>query len=194
MKHILAALQKNEKLSFYHYLQDHAKEIHLEETNPHASCQYVTLEKKGEATFTLNTDKKDAKGKSIFSVFPEISIPSEQISDFIIICSKSDKVYVLLVEMKSSNTTGWAKQVANSELLIKYCLTQVEKQQSDNILHHTNIRAVLFSNEALTPFKIRKKKPLKPPYNINYSDLGNGIWGTRKPCNRKYPLGIFLKD
>lgn len=177
-------------LSFYIYDKDQDRYIDLEETDPGAGCKNVRLEKrKNDYTLTIEGDRrKDNSG--LFTQFAEARKVADRMCDYIIFCPSKNKLFVLLIELKSNSVKAWQQQVLNAEVVVKNLLSNVESKLSLNTLEHTVIRCILFSNQN-NKFSIYKKHTTKIPPPI-YKDR-EGIMTAFKHCGQSYKLNIFLR-
>ena len=121
----------------------------------------VNLSKTG--TFVcIQPDKKIKDWKNNFPFFETSVVSSCSVSDHLIFYPKKDKLFVFIVELKSSNPTGAISQVRASLELSKYICGTVSR-----LLNYpkTQIeyRGLIFSSK--TPFKGNTKSK-----NLGYFD------------------------
>ena len=97
----------------------------IEEKQPDAKCKFVEIKlKKSMYYFGFSLHKDREKGNND-PVYPFFNAQYEGIcskDDGILFLQKSNKVYVLLIEMKSTNTKGYLQQLkaAKSLLILFY--------------------------------------------------------------------------
>ncbi|EDN68610.1 hypothetical protein BGP_2958 [Beggiatoa sp. PS] len=180
-------LQKFRELinSEFHYSNDKGNTITLFETEESSKCQYVKLRKGNIKTFTLQLDQKNN-----LEIHPLLA-PIEKLKvkcDYILFCLKKNTVYVLLIEMKSDNATGWTKQTRAGEIIARYLIGMVENFSGLTILPYVEFRHILFSTQ------VRNKHNTAEKIFQYEQDHKFGFRFTRKPCNTDYPdLGTFLR-
>ena len=107
--------------------------------------------------------------------------------DYVIFCQKENKFYVLVIELKSSNSTGWTKQARAGEILTRYLIGMTENFSGLNILPFVEFRYILFNTK-----NRKKKKTIVKGFEYE-TDHKWGFLFTRKACNSLYDLGMFLK-
>ncbi len=175
----------------FHYQADKGNIITLRETQKTSKCRFVQLKKGNTKTFTLELDKQ----KNNIDIHPLLaSIEAlKKKCDYIIFCQKGNRLYVLLVELKSDNSTGWTKQTRVGEMIARYLIGMVENYCGLNIVD-VEFRHILFSTENANQLKGRKKKKTTVEGFKYEQEHKFGFFFSRKPCNTKYPdLDIFLR-
>lgn len=186
-------LQKFRELinSEFHYSDDKGNTITLFETEESSKCKFVKLRKGNIKTFTLQLDQKNNQ-----EIHPLLA-PIEKLKvkcDYILFCLKKNTLYVLLIEMKSDNATGWTKQTRAGEIVARYLIGMVENFSGLTILPYVEFRHILFSTQNTKQLKGRKKKKIIME-NFQYEKEHKfGFLFTRKPCNTDYHnLERFLR-
>jgi hypothetical protein len=139
----------------FHYPEDKGNMITLRKVEKASKCKFVKLRKGHIKTFTLELDKKNS-----VEIHP-ILAPIEKLKlkcDYVIFCQKENTVYVLVVELKSDNSTGWTKQTRAGEIITRYLIGMIENFYGRLILPHVKFRHILFSTQNANQLKGRKKK------------------------------------
>ncbi len=162
--------------------------IRIEE-HQQADCKFVEIRlKQSIPCFCFSIDKKRKKGEGdpIFPFFnpEEKGICSK--NDAILICQKEQKLYVLLIELKSKNPGDYLKQLQAAQTFVQFIFARIELYyKCKHSLKNLEFRGILFScrrihNEGLT----KRKK-------MNFNDR-NGLQVTEQDCNQTYHLQAFL--
>lgn len=175
----------------FHYPHDKGNVITLFETEETSQCQFVKLKKEGIKTFTLELDKKNN-----IEIHPLLAIKAKlKIKcDYLIFCQKGNTLYVLVVELKSDNSTGWTKQTRMGEIIARYLIGIIESYSGLKFAANVKFRHILFSTQNANQLKGRKKKKTTIEHFEYDVDHKFGFLFTRKLCNTHYPdLDIFLK-
>jgi len=189
MNNILSLLRELTNDEF-HYNGDKGNIITLQETQKTSKCQSVRLKKGHIKTFTLELDKQNN-----IEIHPLLKSKEDlkKKCDYIIFCQKGNTLYVLVVELKSDNSTGWTKQTRAGEMIARYLIGMTENYSGLNITG-VKFRYVLFSTQNANQLKGRKKKKITVEGFKYEQDHKWGFFFTRKPCNTTYPdLDIFLR-
>jgi len=177
--------------SEFHYSHDKGNTITLWEKQETSECHFVALKKGQVKTFTLELDKQNnIELHPLLAPIGKLRLKC----DYVIFCQKGNTVYVLLVELKSTNSTGWTKQTRVGEIMARYLIGMIENFSGQNISHHVEFRYILFSTQNASQLKGRKKKKTTVKGFKYEKDHKWGFLFTRKPCNTTYPnLDIFLR-
>jgi hypothetical protein len=174
----------------FHYQADKGNLITLQESQIASKCQFVYLKKGNIQTFTLELDKQN--NIEIHPLLASLEALKKK-CDYIIFCQKENRLYVLLIELKSDNSTGWTKQTRAGEMIARYLIGMVENYCGFNIVD-VQFRHILFSTHNATQLKGRKKKKTTVEGFKYEQDHKFGFFFCRKPCNTTYPdLDIFLR-
>lgn len=184
---ILQLLRNSIKAEF-HYEEDKGDTITLLEKQEHSECKFVKIKKGAIRTFTLELDKQNE-----IDIHPLLA-PIKDLKtkcDYVIFCQKENALYVLVIELKSSNPTGWTKQTRTGEVVTRYLVGMIENYSKMSISPQIEFRYLLFSTQNANRLKEKKAKVK----GFNYEkDRKFGFLFTRKPCNMTYPdLGFFLR-
>ena len=139
----------------FHYSHDKGNMITLFETEETSSCKFVKLKKGHLKTFTVELDKKNN-----IEIHPLLThLEKFRIKcDYVIFCQKGNILYVLVVELKSDNSTGWTKQTRAGEMIARYLIGMIENYSGLNIATSVKYRHILFSTQNANQLKGRKKK------------------------------------
>ena len=167
----------------FHYTGDKGNNITLYESQPQAKCKWVKLKKTHTQTFTLKLDK-EVDIHPLLAPIKELKIKC----DYIIFCQQENDFYMLLIEMKSNNSTGWLKQTQAGEIISHYLIKMIENHSEFSILAHLKFRHILFSSQVT-----KKKNTANKSFQYDKHQMKNILF-IRKPCNTNYPdLAIFLR-
>ncbi|HIE00889.1 MAG TPA: hypothetical protein EYP59_11480 [Thiotrichaceae bacterium] len=189
MNKILSLLRELTNDEFHHQ-GDKGNIITLQETQKASKCQFVPLKKGPVKTFTLALDKQN--NIEIHPLLNSIENLKKK-CDYIIFCQKGNTLYVLVVELKSDNSTGWTKQTRAGEMIARYLIGMIENYSGLN-LTQVKFRYILFSTQNANKLKGRRKKKITVEAFKYEQDHKLGFFFTRKPCNTTYPnLDIFLR-
>ncbi|MFT5917873.1 MAG: hypothetical protein ACI81T_004390 [Bacteroidia bacterium] len=196
MKDILTEL-RNVFPEEFHWADISAKKIELLETKDDADCKLVVLRKSNsQATFSVQSDYSPKGVPTDSYIFDKLGIDCTSLRkcDYIIFCATPKKLFVLLVEMKSSKSHGWLEQILQGELIAKHCLEQVESKLSNNLLNDCEFRGILFTTKPLNKLPSPRFKLEQSP-SIKWESDSKGIKYVRQPCNSNIPLslGSYLK-
>lgn len=177
--------------SEFHYADEKGNTITLKEQQKSSECQFVVLKKGSYKTFTLELDKQN--NIDIHPLLASIEKLKRK-CDYIIFCQKNKTIYVLIIEMKSNNSTSWTQQTRVGEIISRYLIAMIENHLGWNISQNIEFRYILFNTKNGNQLKGRKKKKTCVKGFEYEKDHKHGFLFTRKPCNTIYPdIGIFLK-
>lgn len=163
--------------------------LHITEEKQDATCRWVDIKLKHSVPcfcFSIDKARKSGEGDPIFPFFnPTISGISSK-NDAIVICQKKQKLYVLLIELKSKNPGDYLKQLKAAQIFVQFIFARIELYNlCKQNLKELEFRGILFScrrtpNEGTT----RHNK-------IAFNDR-KGLLVTEQNCNQKYHLQAFL--
>jgi len=190
----------------FHYQNDEGDKITLIETNPESKCQKVVLEKSHTKTFTIELDKqkiiKEFKDRK--NVVSDVHVMLNEKGgvrdkddglqhkcDYLIFCrstkrEEQNKLYVLLIDLKSKNDS-WIAQTIAGEAVALYLLRIFERYTGQKILkNNTVFRHIVFGTKRTYKNQTqggRAKYQRDKLYDIEY---------TKRPCTKNYDLEMFL--
>lgn len=144
-----------------------------------AECKSVKINVSGQ-TFSLSLDN----GKKVFSCFDSSISNITKVNDGVIFFKKGEKFVVLLIELKSKNSTGYLNQLKSGQNFIKYVIQQINLHFPIDI-KKVEFRGVLFE---LGRRSISKNTTKRTP--LKFEDR-NGLMCLSIACNREYRLEQF---
>lgn len=160
----------------------------IEEKQPDAKCKFVEIKlKKSMYYFGFSLHKDREKGNND-PVYPFFNAQYEGIcskDDGILFLQKSNKVYVLLIEMKSTNTKGYLQQLKAAKSFVDFVLQRI-KIFNNQINTEVEFRGLLFSCRR-TPNEGTHKKE-----KLTFEDR-NGLLVSENPGNNTYYIQQFLE-
>jgi hypothetical protein len=119
----------------------------IEEQHEQAQCRFVKINlKKSISYFGFSIDKHTQGGKTD-PIYPFFNPKYQGIcskNDAILFLQKSNKVYVLLIEMKSTNTKGYLQQLKAAKSFVDFVLQRI-KIFNNQINTEVEFRGLLFS-------------------------------------------------
>ena len=165
----------------------------IEEKQPDAKCKFVEIKlKKSMYYFGFSLHKDKGKGNND-PVYPFFNPQYEGIcskDDGILFLQKSNKVYVLLIEMKSTNTKGYLKQLKAAKSFVEFVLQRI-KIFNNQINTEVEFRGLLFSCRR-TPNEGTHKKQEITKQKLTFEDR-NGLLVSENPGNNTYYIQQFLE-
>ena len=183
---------------FAEYVSDW-KQVELTENDILAKCKSVLLNESKVKNLIISLDKHGNKIHPLLSSEKGINDLKIQ-NDYLIFALYDSKIYTLLIELKSSNSTGWIKQCKAGEIIAKYIIQMVNNWTKDIVLEidNFNFRYILFHtkdtikdiNKNKRKNKSKKKTKALP---FEYKVDKEGFLFTRKSCNEEYNLKMFCK-
>ena len=172
---------------------DRWKKIELVETNQ-AKCKSVLLKTTGIKTVVIELDKQ---GKDIHPLFStEKGIIDLKIkNDYLIFALNKNKLYALLIELKSNNEGNWRNQCKAGEIVAKYILQMVNNWATDIVLEvdNFNFRYILFHTNESSSFKNKRKKNTRNSFFQYNKHPKEEYFSGKLMCNKEYNLGMFCK-
>jgi hypothetical protein len=158
----------------------------IEEKQPDAQCKFVKIKlKKSIDYFGFSLDKDKGQGNND-PVYPFFNSQCQGIcykNDGILFLQKSNKVYVLLIEMKSTNPKGYLQQLKAAK---SFVVLQRIKIFNDQINTEVEFRGLLFSCRRIPNEGTTKKQ------KITFEDR-NGLLVSENPGNDTYYIQQFLE-
>lgn len=94
--------------------------------------------------------------------------------DYVYLTENKDYTYIFLIELKRGRTDGYTKQIAASEMFIKYILSSAKRICSENEFPEFDENRVLLRRILVRPPK-SKKKPTKVKALPYFRDLNDYI-------------------
>jgi TPP-dependent 2-oxoacid decarboxylase len=165
----------------------------IKEKHPDAQCKFVEIKLEQSIDyfgFSLHKDKGKGNNDPVYPFFnPQYEgICSKD--DGILFLQKSNKVYVLLIEMKSTNTKGYLKQLKAAKSFVEFVLQRI-KIFNDQINTEVEFRGLLFSCRRI-PNEGESKKQEITKQKLTFKDR-NGLLVSENPGNNTYYIQQFLE-
>jgi hypothetical protein len=167
----------------------------LTETERDAKCTEVHISSKGLSfngqPVLINLDRRDATGVSIDThpIFTDIKGMKLK-CDYALICPLGDKLYVLMIDLKSDTYKGWLHQSFASEQFTRYILANVERANECSIPYEIIYRHVVFTTNKGIAAKNKTGNPKAVDYEFESTKQ---IHFTQLPCTSKSAEGHSLK-
>jgi len=140
----------------------------------------------------LKIDLEEPKLKLHPLLKAEVGIGINKRCDYIIICPYEDKIYIIVMELKSLNTSTWYRQCVVGESLVHYIMSAIDRNGGTHHRKSFEYRHVLFTTNG----KEATKRPTgnnTVTYLANtYNDSYYVIHLCNNPINQPYHLASFL--
>ncbi len=160
----------------------------IEEKQPDAKCKFVEIKlKKSMYYFGFSLHKDREKGNND-PVYPFFNAQYEGIcskDDGILFLQKSNKVYVLLIEMKSTNPKGYLQQLKAAKSFVDFVLQRI-KIFNNQINTEVEFRGLLFSCRQIPNEGTTKKQ------KVTFENR-NGLLVSENPGNNTYYIQQFIE-
>lgn len=162
--------------------------IVVEEKHKQAKCRYVKIKLKKSIPYFGFSLVQSTEGGEKDPIYPFFNPEYPNIctkNDAILFFQKSNKVYVLLIEMKSTNVGIYLKQLKAARSFVEFVFQRIQifdKTVNTDIIE---FRGLLFSCRR-TPNEGTTKKQ-----KIRFEDR-NGLFVSEKPGNEIYWIQQFL--
>lgn len=167
--------------------------IVLDEKNDRSTCVPVVIKKSGPALL-LKLDNLDAK---LFPLFRNENPEITSLCDYIVLYEPSDKpkTYVLLCELKSSNTGGMKtharKQIENTKMLAEYIIDMAAHHALKQPAPDVAYRGITFVGRGVLEPKGLEKRPLCPyRRHVQWENVGL----TTLPASTERHISYFCHD
>lgn len=163
--------------------------ILIEEKHEQAKCRHVIIKFKKSIPyfgFSLDVPKQEGKNDPIYPFFnPQLpGICSK--NDAILFLQKSNKVYVLLIEMKSTNARSYLNQLKSAKIFVEFVLQRIQIFHKE-INTQVEFRGILFSCRRIPNEGTTKKQ------KITFEDR-NSLLVSENPGNNTYYVQQFLDN
>lgn len=181
---------------------DTSATVVLEEDKQDATCRQVTLSTKGMSIKPVlvkleGSEEREKAGKKVLSeidIHPLLnnSADLKKGCDYLLICPTTDKIYFLLIELKSKTSNNWLDQCVAGECLINYVASTIIRVNELDIEHRFVFRHVLF--------KVMKNPPKRALGNkvAFYSyDAKKNAYHAAWPCTKEgesHDLRLFMRE
>jgi hypothetical protein len=110
-----------------------------------------------------------------------------------LLCPLKDKIYVLLIELKSKKANDWLDQCVAGECLIRYVISTIDRIKGLKLQHKLVFRNVLFKVMKTQP----SKRQLGTKVDFYGYDKERDVYHTAWPCadgGAGHDLRYFLRD
>lgn len=183
------------------FIQSHgAKRLALVELDeqPTTTCKEVVINARGLMPLVIQLDLTSNQDPSQTDIHPLLTKHKglKVKCDYIVICPYRNKIYFLIIDLKSGQPGGWEKQCMAGEALIRYVVSTIERVYKLNINKHAVYRYLLFSTneDAFQASRFKKNTSDRAfEYNENIINSDITIKFIEKTCNRTYDdLRMFL--
>lgn len=128
--------------------------IKLEERKKNATCREVILNTKKISTkpFLIKLEASEEREKSGKKTMADVDIHPllneltglKTGCDYLLICPTDEKIYILVIELKSKGSNEWIDQCIAGECLTTYLITTVNRFKKLKLKHELIFRYVLF--------------------------------------------------
>lgn len=169
-----------------HILVQSDLSILIQEKQAQAKCRYIKIKlKKSIPYFGFSIDKdKESKNDPIYPFFNPQCEGICSKNDAILFLATSNKVYVLLIEMKSQNTGNYLKQLKAAKIFVEFVLQRIQLVNTVN--PEVEFRGLLFSCRRIPNEGTTKKQ------KISFEHRGN-LLVSENPGNTTYFVQQFLE-
>lgn len=170
------------------YKLDTSKSLTISETSQDTAsrkttCKQVTIVGAGQV-FALSLDNR---GKDPFPFFQDVSNVNMK-NDAIAFCKYEDRLYVLIIELKSGNAEDGVKQLRAGKLFVDYLLGVIKMNYGGIRNMDVACKYIIFSHD--TRRNVQKKsdhKSRKAVYRMR-----QGIPVAFMDCKDKYQFEQFI--
>jgi len=158
----------------------------LEFTEDDAECNKVILKSKRKNIFAFSLDKNLTKRCDMFPFFNQNTSLINKVNDGIIFYINDNKIFILLIELKSNNLGKYKKQLQAGKIFVSYLLGVLNNSfQSTYTLQEKNIKCLVFTSRK-TVRKYGTKR-----MNIEYNEI-NGLQIAEFQCNDNHIIEKFV--
>jgi len=160
----------------------------IEEKQPDAKCKFVEIKLKKSMYyfgFSLHKDREKGNNDPVYPFFNPQCKGICSKDDGILFLKKSNKVYVLLIKMKSTNTEGYLQQLKAAKSFVDFVLQRI-KIFNNQINIKVEFRGLLFSCRQIPNEGTTKKQKL------TFEDR-NGLLVSENSGNNTYYIQQFLE-
>lgn len=164
--------------------------IKFTENNPESKCKKVILKStrknSKEIFFAFSLDKSIDDNKHMFPFFNQRTKRIKRVNDGILFYIKDDKIFILLIELKSKCISGYTKQLQAGKNFVLYLLEVLNSSFDKKYkIEKENIKCVLFSLRDIPKKDTTKKN------NVQYQTK-NGLQISCLRCNETYRMKKFF--
>jgi len=165
----------------------------LTETERDAKCREVHINTKGISfsaqPILINLDKRNEAGECIDThpIFTNLAGLKSK-CDYALICPIEDRIYILMIDLKSDNYKGWLDQTLASEQFTKYIIANIDRANNLKIKFDMIYRHVVFT----TNKGISGKRITGNTIVVYEHERTKQVYYTQMPC-ASGPTGHMLK-
>jgi len=159
----------------------------LEFTEDDAECSKVILKSKRKNVFAFSLDKNLTKRCDMFPFFNQATPLINKVNDGIIFYKNDNKIFVLLIELKTNNLGQYKKQLQAGKNFIFYLIEVLNNSFTSHYeIKEENIKCLVFSLR-----KTARKQGTKR-HNITYKKTG-GLNIAEFQCNDNHIIEKFVQ-
>lgn len=166
----------------------------LTESERDAKCREVTISTRGVSfsaqPVLINLDRRNDAGQSVDThpIFTNLASLKSK-CDYALICPIEDKIYILMIDLKSDTIQGWLEQSCASEQFTRYIIDNIDRANNLKIPYQMIYRHVVF-----TTHKGISSKRVTGNTVITYElEPTKQVYYVQMPCASKSTEGHFLK-
>jgi len=162
----------------------------IEEKNKESVCKQVEIRlKKSISCFAFSIDKNREKGQSdpIYPFFNEKIECIGSKNDAVFCIQHATQIYILLLELKSKNTTGYLDQLLAAKGLVEFIVHRIRLcYLSINNINNIIFKGILFSCRCVPDEGLTKKQQC-----IDFKEK-HGLLVTEQHCDTIYHIKQFI--
>jgi len=158
----------------------------VEFTEDDAECSKIILKSKRKNIFAFTLDKNLAKRCDMFPFFNQQTPMINKVNDGIVFYINDNKIFILLIELKSNNLGKYKEQLKAGKIFVSYLLGVLNNSfQRTYIVEEKNIKCLVFSLR-----KTARKQGTKRT-SILYKQI-DGLNIAELDCNTTHYLEKFI--
>ena len=158
----------------------------LEFTEENAECSKIILKSKRKNIFAFSLDKNLTKRCDMFPFFNQTTPLINKVNDGIVFYINDNKIFILLIELKSNNLGKYKKQLQAGKIFVSYLLEVLNNSFSSTYtLQEENIKCLVFSLRKT----VRKQGTKRTNISYEYID---GLNITELQCNDNHIIEKFV--
>ncbi len=180
-----------DKRFYSEFFPNEENAIFIREEQQDAKCRWVEIKLKNSiSSFCFSIDVPRKTGE-LDPIFPFFNVEKAEIcskNDAILVCQKEQKIYVLLIELKSTTKGSYLKQMKSSEILFNFIVDRINLVQPTAIKKEQLVfKGILFWCPRYMDEGITRKK------NKTEFEDRNGLLVTEQLCHNTYHIQQFLR-
>jgi hypothetical protein len=168
----------------HRFIKSYSSTITLNETKKDSTCDRITIHARGLKPLLLEIDQDAIDAHPLL-----VKGKLKKKNDYIIVCPYENKLFFLIVELKSGNGGDWMEQCMAGECLIKYVTSTIERVHKKVINSRAEYRYLLFyTNDYAFPQGVFKKNTADKEFKYQEHKVTDEITILRaqKPCGFEY--------